>query len=683
VTAGRYRLGVDIGGTFTDVMVADDAGSVIATLKTPSVPGAPEEAIFTALDELRRSGVAPEDVALFVHGTTLAVNTLIERTGATTGLLVTRGFRDVLEIRRLRLDNTTDFYGDKPLPLVPRDLVVEIDERLLADGRVHRPLELDQVREAVRRLAAAGATAVAVCFMHAYANPAHERQVRDLVRAEFPSLFVCAGADLWPQQREYERCLVAVMNAYIGARMAGYFHRLEAGAVARGLRAQALSTKSNGGVMTASRAAEEPVQTLLSGPASGVIGAAHVARLAGATKIVTVDMGGTSADVAIVVDGHAAYSTENQVGDFPVIMPAVDVSSIGAGGGSIAWLDAAGVLKVGPRSAGADPGPACYGRGGAQPTVTDAYVHLGIIAPDRFLGGRMPLEPERAAAALAALGRSIGRGSREAAQAILDVATANMYAQFTPLMARKGVDPRDFTLLAYGGAGPTHAFLLAREVGIGRVLIPPSPGTLCALGCVVADLRNDFVHTLYRADYETTDAALEEAYAELERQGRRWLEEESAQGIPLASSFVLYSADMRYEGQAFEIEIAVPGDERGRRDTIARRFHEAYHTIFGVSDRQAPVTFVNLRATVVGVTAKVSRLRARAGAAASGPRETRPVFVDGRMQDVAVLPRAALPPDGWTPGPLVVEQYDTTTFVPPGFRVRADDVGNLVGEAAR
>lgn len=676
----RYRLGVDIGGTFTDVMVADESGTVVATLKTPSVPASPEAAVFQALEDLAGAGIAPPDIALFVHGTTLAVNTLIERSGARTGLLVTQGFQDILEIRRLRLENTTDFYGEKPVPLVPRDLVVEIDERMLADGRIHRPLDPGQVREAARRLAAEGATAVAVCFMHSYKNAAHEREARDLLRAEFPSLFVCASADLWPQQREYERCLVAVMNAYIGARMAGYFHHLEAGAAQRGLRAQVLSTKSNGGVMTAARAAEEPVQTLLSGPASGVIGAAHVAGLAGARRIVTLDMGGTSADVAVIVDGQPAYSTENSVGDFPVIMPAVDVSSIGAGGGSIAWLDAAGVLKVGPQSAGADPGPACYGRGGRLPTVTDAYVHLGIIAPDRFLGGQMPLNPALAELALAELGRALGLPSRAAAQAILDVTTSNMYAQFTPLMARRGVDPRDFTLLAYGGAGPTHAFLLAKEVGIGRVLVPPSPGTLCALGCIVADLRNDFVQTLYRSGGQVTDAVLENAYGELEQRGREWLREESAQGIALDSSFVLYSADMRYEGQAFEIGVPVSGGERGDRTAIGRRFHDVYHSIFGVSDPAAPLTFVNLRASVVGVTAKVTRLQARAGLAGAPRGETRAVFVDGREAEAAVLPRAAVGVDRWTPGPLIVEQYDTTTFVPPGYRVRSDAAGNLVGE---
>jgi N-methylhydantoinase A len=680
--AGRYRLGVDIGGTFTDVMVADEAGVVVTTLKTPSIPRAPEQAIFNAIEELKRVGVTPGMTNLFVHGTTLAVNTLIERNGAVTGLLVTRGFRDVLEIRRLRLENTTDFYGDKPLPLVPRNLVREIDERLLSDGRVHRPLDPEHVRESVRQLIAEGVTAVVICFMHSYKNPIHEHQARALILQEFPNLFVCASADVWPQQREYERCLVAVMNAYIGARMASYFHNVQTGAAQRGLKAQVLSTKSNGGVMTASRAVEEPVQTLLSGPASGVIGAAHVARLAGFTRLVTLDMGGTSADAAVVVDGHPTYSTENQIGDFPVIMPAVDVSSIGAGGGSIAWIDAAGVLKVGPRSAGADPGPACYDRGGRHPTVTDAYVHLGIIAPDRFLGGKMPLNPVLAEAALAELGRHLDLTSQATAQAILDVTTSNMYAQFTPLMARKGVDPRDFALLAYGGAGPTHAFLLAKEVGIGKVLVPPSPGTLCALGCIVADLRNDFVYTLYESSHHVTTDALEHVYSDLERRGRRWLHDESAKGIHLESSYVRYSADMRYEGQAFEIEVPLPAEERSDLAGTVRRFHDAYHNIFGVSDPQSPVTFVNLRATVVGVTTKITRVSLPAEDVGRRRAEARSVFIGGSAHTAVVVQRAGLAQGHWIAGPAIVEQYDTTTFVPPGYRVCADPLGNLVGEAA-
>jgi N-methylhydantoinase A len=483
---------------------------------------------------------------------------------------------------------------------------------------------------------------------------------------------------VWPQQREYERGLITVMNAYIGARMARYFRGLESGTRARGLRAQVLSTKSNGGVMTAARAADDPVQTLLSGPASGVIGAAHVARLAGFTRLVTLDMGGTSADVA-VVQGDPAYSTENQVGDFPVIMPAVDVSSIGAGGGSMAWIDSAGVLKVGPRSAGADPGPACYGRGGDHATVTDAYVHLGIIAPDRFLGGRMPLQAPLAERALAVLGRRLGFSPSQTAEAILDVATSNMYAQFVPLMARRGVDPRDLVLLAYGGAGPTHAFLFAREVGIRTVLIPPSPGTLCALGCIVADLRNDFVSTISRTDRTLADGELDAAFADLETRGRQWLAAERAGGAPLESAGIVYSADMRYNGQAFEIEVSIPADERGSVADAVRRFHHQYHEIFGVSDAVAPVDFINLRATAVGVTPKVSRLDGTRPAGAA-QRETRPVFWRGRVEQAAVVPRSLIQIDHRIAGPAVIEQYDTTVFVPPGYAVRGAAHGNLIGE---
>ncbi len=680
VTTG-YRLGIDIGGTFTDVMLVDEHTGVVAILKTPSVPAAPEQAVFDAIDVLARRGIDPAAVTLFVHGTTLAVNTLIERSGATTGLLVTRGFRDILEIRRLRLENSTDFYGDKPQPLVPRHRVKEVHERCLANGRIYESLDLDQLRRAVRELVAEEVSAIAISFLHAYRNPLHEQQARDLIRQEFPSLFVCSSSEIWPQQREYERTLVTVMNAYMGARMARYFQSLNAGASQRGLRAQLLSTKSNGGVMTVGRAAEEPVQTLLSGPASGVIGAAHVAKLAGFSRVVTLDMGGTSADVA-VVSGEPAYSTENMVGDFPVIMPAIDVSSIGAGGGSIAWIDSVGVLKVGPQSVGADPGPASYGRGGRHATVTDAYVHLGIIAPDRFLGGSMPLNPGLAEEALASLGGRLGLESRATAQAIMDVATANMYAQFTPLMARKGVDPRDFVLLAYGGAGPTHAFLFAREVGIRRVLIPPSPGTLCALGCIVADLRNDFVRTMYKGNDQLTDADLGKAFADLEGAGRNWLAAESAQGIALESSYVLFSADMRYEGQAFEIEVSIPTDLRGDVGAAVRLFHQQYHNLFGISDPHAAVTFINLRTTIVGVTQKINALPLPTASRHAALRETRAVFYDGRLQEAAVLHRSALQPGEDVPGPAIIEQYDTTTFVPAGFHIGIDAVGNLVGEEA-
>lgn len=678
----NYRLGIDIGGTFTDAIVTDGQGRVVATLKTPSVAEAPEQAIFNVLDQLQASGVATREIGLFVHGTTLGVNTLIERSGAVTGLLVTKGFRDVLEIRRLRLENTTNLYGDKTLPLVPRQLVKEINERQLADGRVLVPLDAGELLQAVEELVQAGVTALAVSFLHAYANDGHEVLAEQLIREHYPQLFICRSSAIWPQQREFERTLATVMNAYVGERMGSYFNRLQAGIGQYGVSATLLSTMSNGGMMTAARAASEPVRTLLSGPASGVIGATYIAEQAGISQVVTFDMGGTSVDVALI-DKEPAYSTENQVGDFPVIIPAVDVTAIGAGGGSIAWVDSVGVLKVGPRSAGARPGPACYNRGGVQATTTDAYLHLGILQADRFLGGQMRLFPELAEQALARLGEQLGLNATQTAQAILDVATANMYAQFSPLMARKGVDPRDFTLLAYGGAGPMHAFLMAREVGIRRVLIPPSPGTLCAMGCTVANLRNDFVFTFHKGSRSLAAGELGNRYALLEQQGRRWIEEEARGGVKLGGTYVIYSADMRYEGQAFDLEVTLTEAEIADPGEARNKFHRQYESVFGISQPEAEVLFVNLRASIVGMLP--SKLAAAAPQVANGgkPIEQRTITFDGLEYDAKVLSREHLSADARISGPVILEEYDTTVFIPPGYEIYGDANGNIIGEAER
>ncbi|MBY0009668.1 hydantoinase/oxoprolinase family protein [Paenibacillus typhae] len=676
----NYRLGIDIGGTFTDAIVTDSQGRVVATLKTPSVADAPEQAIFNALEQLQASGVNTSEIDLFVHGTTLGVNTLIERNGAVTGLLVTRGFRDVLEIRRLRLENTTNLYGDKTQPLVPRQLVKEINERQLADGSVLTALDKDELLAAVEELVQQGITALAISFLHAYANDGHEVLAEQLIREHYPQLFVCRSSAIWPQQREFERTLATVMNAYVGERMGSYFKRLQAGIGRYGVSATLLSTMSNGGMMTAARAAAEPVRTLLSGPASGVIGATYIAEQAGISQVVTFDMGGTSVDVALI-DKEPAYSTENQVGDFPVIIPAVDVTAIGAGGGSIAWVDSVGVLKVGPRSAGARPGPACYNRGGRQATTTDAYLHLGILQADRFLGGQMQLYPELAEQALTRLGNQLGLDATQTAQAILDVATANMYAQFSPLMARKGVDPRDFTLLAYGGAGPMHAFLMAREVGIRKVLIPPSPGTLCAMGCTVANLRNDFVFTFHKSSGRLAAGELEAQYALLEQQGRKWIEEEASGGVGLGGTYVIYSADMRYEGQAFDLEVTLTRAETADPEQAKAKFHRQYESVFGISQPEAEVMFVNLRASIVGLLPSKPAAALPRAADNTKPAEERKITFDGTEHLAKVLSRQQLGTDSRVSGPAIFEEYDTTVFIPPGFEVYTDANGNIIGEA--
>ena len=677
-----YRVGVDVGGTFTDFVLMDESSGTFVNAKTPSRPEQPQQAILEGLRALlEREGITPSEVASFVSGTTLGLNTVIQRTGAPTGLLITRGFRDVLELRRVRLPGAPSFYAERPRPLIPRRHVREVDERILANGRVYRALDPREAVAAAGELRALGLSALAICFLHAYRNPDHERQAAEAIRAAFPDLYVVTSTEVWPQQREYERALVTAMSAHIGPRLRDYFARLESGLGELGLDCPSLSTKSNGGVMATRQAGAVPVETLLSGPAAGVIAAAHLGRLTGRRQLITFDMGGTSADIA-VVDGEVGYSTESQIGDFPLILPAVDVTSIGAGGGSVAWADTAGVLKVGPRSAGAEPGPACYGRGGTEPTVTDAYVLSGLIDPDEFLGGQLRLSPERAERALAELGARLGLDPQATASGILRVATANMYAQFLPLMSQHGVDHRTFALLAYGGAGPTHAFLLAREVGIRTVVVPPSPGTLCALGCLLADLRADYVRTVYAELDEQALEPLAAHLAELEREATAWLDEER---IPSPERTLLRAADVRYKGQSFEVAVTLPrGGPAGLRELPAL-FHARHRAVYGYADEGGAVEVINLRVQAVGGVRKPERM-APMGAisdqqSAVSPVRRRRVMLDGSAVEATVYRRAELPVGVSLDGPAIVTQYDTTTFVPPGYRFSVDEWLNLVGEA--
>jgi N-methylhydantoinase A len=679
-TNTTYRLGIDIGGTFTDTVLVNERTGQVHVLKVPSNRREPWKAVLAALQRVAKDhGVDPAAIRYFVHGTTLATNTIIERSGARTALLVTEGFRDILEIGRMRMNDVLDFQGQALLPLIPRGDVVEISERILASGQVRTPLKSEDVRQAVERLVADGAQALAVCFLHSYAFDQHEQLAGETARAVNPDLYLALSSDVWPELREYERAIVAVIDAYVGPRMTGYFTAIEEALRAEGLTAPILVTRSNGGIMTALTARTSAAQTLLSGPASGVMGAADVAQRAGFPRIIGFDMGGTSADIAIV-DGDPLLSTEGQVGDFPVVMPSVDVSSIGAGGGSIAWMDAGGVLKVGPRSAGSDPGPACLGRGGTEPAITDAYVHLGIIHPDRFLAGELPLNPALSQAALSRLGDGLGISSRDTADAILSVATANMYAQFVPLAARKGIDLNDFVLLAYGGAGPTHACLLAEETGIRRVLVPPSPGTLCARGALTMDVKSDYVRSFRRALDQIPGAELEGAYSRLEASARAWLDGEA---IPVEDIRLERSAEMRYVGQGFSINVACPADvstEEGRNE-LAQRFHDRHQTVFRHGDPNAQVELTTLRLTIVGGTPKPPTVSSERGVDGAPPHEVRTVYYGGKEIDCAVYSRADIRAGHRFSGPCIIEQYDTTTFVTPRFTVTCDEYGNLLLEA--
>jgi N-methylhydantoinase A len=619
----RYRVGIDIGGTFTDLAVLDcDTGETLG-VKTPTVPADQSRGVAAGLELLQAAGVDLAAVDYCAHGTTVGLNTILQRSGAHTGLLTTAGFRDVLEIGRLRLPIPWDFYSRRAEPLVPRALVLEVAERIRPDGSVSTPLEPAEIDRVVDAVLALELDALAITLLHSYANPEHEHALAAAFAVRAPSLLVSCSADIWPEMREYERALVTVFNAYVQPVLGRYLGRIEGVARDFGLPATPYVTRSNGGVMTLAAARTECVSTLLSGPAAGVIGATDVAAGAGFENLVTFDMGGTSADVAIVGGGAIALSREEHLGDFPIIMPAIGISSIGMGGGSLAWLDAAGVLKVGPESAGADPGPACYGLGGTRPAIADAFVLCGYLNPERFAGGG-GLDVGAAQAAFQTIASELGLTVIEAADAAIQVAVASMYAELSGVLDRRGVDPRDLVLVAFGGAGPVLACQLCAAANIDTVLVPPSPGTLSASGALKASIRSEFVRS-HRVRLEAVEGrALRTAFEEPLTRAAARLEREAP---PVAGTRFLLSTNLRVSAVG---ELPAVGSARGRR---------------------------------------------RAPGEHGGTREIRS---DGKTWTARVLWRDALGDGDTFEGPVVLEQPDTTTVVPPGWDGRADAAGNVI-----
>jgi N-methylhydantoinase A len=688
-----FKAAADVGGTFTDFALFDEESGRLLSYKLPSTPADPSLAVIEGFRQISAQlGVPLTDISVFIHGNTLGVNTVIQRTGARVSVLTTDGFRDVLELARLRLPDPFLMVQPRPEALVPRARVKEIVERISATGKELTPLDTRHAEQVLQEVRQEGAEAIAISLINAFANPEHERQLADLVRQVLPNAELSVSSELWPEVREYERTIVTVINAYIHPINSRYIQALLAGLKAIDVPAELYITRSNGGMMTAETARRQPVHTLLSGPASGVVGAAYVARLAGEPRCVTLDMGGTSADVSLVRDGEAVYSTENHVGDFPVVMPSVDVSAIGAGGGSIAWLDQLGILHVGPRSAGAEPGPACYGRGGNEPTVTDAYLLCGYIDPDNFIGGRIRLDPALAEAAIAPIAERMGRSVVETAESILAVATSNMATELLPLMAKKGIDPRDFALIVYGGAGPTHAARLAEETRIGRIIVPPSPGTLCALGALMTDVRNDYIRTV-REDAARVDASeLCDTFAALEQQALAWVQD---QGSIIRETALTRSADMRYRGEPYDVEVVVPAETELAEvttDALVDLFHAAHQQVYNFMDRDAAVRITNVRVRVSGQPQLPAPVAIGTAVDDAAPRERRQIYYQGAWHPARVFERAELRSGHTLEGPAIIEQFDTTTLIPPGFVARVDQFGivgmtlaasnGLVGEGA-
>lgn len=674
----RLRLGVDIGGTFTDFSLWDEANGRLVHHKSPTVPSDLAKGIRNGLVNLsQRLGIDLSNIDYFVHGTTIGGNTILQRNGASLALFVTTGFRDILELQRLRLAYPTNYRATCPEPLIPRWRVFEIRERILADASVDTELDHESVVEALEKAIRLKVSGIAVCLINAYRNPMHERAIREIVAQHAPDMYVCCSHEVWPQMREYERAMVTVLNAYIRPKLEGYLHGLSATLADLRFAAEPYIAKSNGGVMRLATARATPVETLLSGPASGVVGAIHAASLSGFRDLLTLDIGGTSADIAVVRDGEPTYTREEHIGDFPLIMPAVAISQIGAGGGSIARVDSSGLLRVGPESAGADPGPACYGRGGVAPTLSDAFLVSGLLNPDNFAAGQIKLSRELAEAALDQLASELGKDREATADAVIAVAAAGMYSEFSQVVTRHGVDPRDFTLVAFGGAGPLLACLLASEFHIARVLVPQTPGTLCALGALSADLKNDYVRTVNLRLLDNRIVEIRRHFAELtEEAGRAALHDATV----VADSRTYYSADMRYHRQAYEIELPVDPSwlDQPTHGDLVRAFHTLHDRLYAHADPSEPVDLINIHVKVVGTTSKPKIAAPRPGKGLPAPIARRRIRLGGRVAQAAVYRRADLGPGHRIEGPAIVEQDDTTVLVPVDFSGVVDAAGGIV-----
>jgi N-methylhydantoinase A len=653
-------LGVDVGGTFTDFLLWEDGR--LRIYKRPSTPADPSDGVIAGLDEM---DARPDDL---VHGSTVATNALLERRGARTGLITTRGFKDVLVIGRQARPRIYDLHPTRPEPLVPDDLRLELDERVGSEGEVLRAPSIAAIDDVLDQLCARGIESLAVTLLFSFARPEHERLVADRARAR--GLAVSASHEVLPEYREYERTSTTVVNAYVSPLMGRYLGRLEARARDAGVRRLRVM-QSDGGSMSAEAAARLAVRTVLSGPAGGVAGAFAVAEAAGYPRAITFDMGGTSTDVALCPDTIPARD-EISVGGLPVRTPVADVHTVGAGGGSLARLDSGGALRVGPESAGADPGPACYGRG-EQPAVSDAQVVLGRLRPERFLGGRMPLYPERARTALGGLAEAFG-GVEAAAAAVVRVANSNMERAIRVVSVERGHDPRDFTLVAFGGAGPLHACGLAELLRIPRVLIPPFPGVLSALGMVAAPVTRDSFRSwlrVLRPNTETRDQ-LRAAIADLRR---RATQELAAEGLPVSRLRFELSLAMRYVGQSYELLVPAPAPQPAR---ILADFHAAHERRFGHADASRPVEAVTLRLRAVSAGARLD-LSAPPAAAGNARLGTVEAYFD-RPRRAALYDRDRLRPGDRLRGPAIVTQMDTTTVIPPAWRAEVDSLGNLVLE---
>src|SRR5947209_1215422 len=678
-----WMIGVDVGGTFTDFFAFDDADDRIVLHKVASTPANPAQAVIAGLRELgARQGIDLGAITRLSHGTTVATNALIQRRGGKVALVVTEGFRDLIEIGRQIRPHVFSLQQDYPAPLVPRELRFEAVERVTADGHAIRALSPDMLPERSKAIGDAQPDACAVCLLFSFLNPAHEAMIRNALAATYPDMYLSISSEVQPEFREYERLSTTVLNAYLQPVIDRYLGNFAAGISKAAPKAALGINQSSGGLMSVARARHVPVRTALSGPAAGAVGAIHMARLSGLPDVISLDMGGTSADVALIRNYAAGTTFNKWIEGYPARIASLDINAVGAGGGSVAWFDRDGLMKVGPQSAGAHPGPACYARGGTEATVTDANLVLGRLSPKGLLGGGMALDEGLARKAIAPLAERLGFSVERTAHGMLGIVVANMVRAIRAVSVERGHDPRNFALLPFGGAGPLHATDVAKSLGIRRSLVPFAPGILCAQGLIVSDLRETFVRTAVTPLTDARMADVATRIKELRAQANDWFDTE---GIDKASRSIDIVLDARYVGQNFELAIGLGGAEPlPSAGAIKQRLFGEHERAYGFHNPNDPIEIVNFRLIAVG---KLRQPTSRPGEArktgkAEAASHRRVWFAADTVQDTPVYDRVTLMPGDTVIGPAVIEQLDSTTLLFPGDRATVDPHLNLIVDIA-
>ncbi|KMY53344.1 hypothetical protein AC623_04530 [Bacillus sp. FJAT-27231] len=677
----KVRVGIDTGGTFTDCVLWQNEKQPIV-VKVPSTPQNPAEAIINGLQRLcDLAGIPVEEVDLLAHGTTVATNAMLQEQWAKVGLITTKGFRDTLEIGTQMRPELYQLQQKKTAPIVPRHLRMEVTERIDPQGKVVDELNKEEVYEVLKELLSEDVESLAVSFLFSYANSEHEAMVREAAAELDPELYVCISSEVSPEFREYPRTSTTVINGALAPVVRRYIRYLREELQSRGIGEKLNIMQSNGGIVSGKEAEVSSHNLILSGPAGGAVAAAEIARKANFPNALTFDMGGTSSDIGIIIDGKPQVVQGTSVNDvYPLQVPTVDIHTIGAGGGSIGWKDKGGALKVGPKSAGAVPGPACYGKGGTEPTVTDANLFLGRLDPENYLGGEFTVYPEKSYASLEKLAKELDLDVERVASGILEVANASMAGALRVVSSRRGYDPRDFALIAFGGAGPLHATALARELGIKTVIIPSSAGVLCAQGLLLSDMRHDFTHTEVVALDTADSASLERSFVELGGRGATRLKGE---GVPSERIRLKRSLDLRYKGQEYYLNVPVEGEITSELlQEAAGSFHEVHKNTYGHAAENEPVEVVNLRLSAIGEIERLDdeqAVKQEVGLNANTPINHRSVyFNEYGWMDTPIYHRDGFSIDTEIEGPAIIVQMDTTMIVEPKQIVRVDEQGNLI-----